>query len=49
MAADGRSALSWGSGQAAWTWYETVLGRDVPFPSLPTSATWPRPRWPRSP
>jgi len=30
----GFSALSWGSGQAAWTWYETVLGRDVPFPSL---------------
>jgi hypothetical protein len=30
----GLSALSWGSGQAAWTWYETVLGRDVPFPSL---------------
>jgi diguanylate cyclase (GGDEF)-like protein/PAS domain S-box-containing protein len=30
----GVSALSWGSGQAAWTWYETVLGRDVPFPSL---------------
>jgi diguanylate cyclase (GGDEF)-like protein/PAS domain S-box-containing protein len=30
----GASALSWGSGQAAWTWYETVLGRDVPFPSV---------------
>ena len=30
----GYSALSWGSGQAAWTWYETVLGREVPFPSL---------------
>ncbi|MDF2741119.1 MAG: Signaling protein ykoW, partial [Actinomycetia bacterium] len=30
----GASALSWASGQAAWTWYETVLGRDVPFPSL---------------
>jgi diguanylate cyclase (GGDEF)-like protein/PAS domain S-box-containing protein len=30
----GASALSWGSGQAAWTWYETVLGREVPFPSL---------------
>ena len=30
----GPSALSWGSGQAAWTWYETVLGRDVPFPSM---------------
>jgi hypothetical protein len=30
----GASALSWGSGQTAWTWYETVLGREVPFPSL---------------
>jgi hypothetical protein len=30
----GFSALSWASWQAAWTWYETVLGRDVPFPSL---------------
>jgi diguanylate cyclase (GGDEF)-like protein/PAS domain S-box-containing protein len=30
----GASALSWACGQAAWTWYETVLGRDVPFPSL---------------
>ena len=30
----GASALSWASWQAAWTWFETVLGRDVPFPSL---------------
>src|ERR687892_161075 len=30
----GASALSWASGQAAWTWYENVLGREVPFPSL---------------
>jgi diguanylate cyclase (GGDEF)-like protein/PAS domain S-box-containing protein len=30
----GASALSWGCGQTAWTWYETVLGREVPFPSL---------------
>ena len=30
----GVSALSWGSGQTAWTWYESVLGREVPFPSL---------------
>jgi hypothetical protein len=30
----GASALSWGSGQTAWAWYETVLGREVPFPSL---------------
>jgi diguanylate cyclase (GGDEF)-like protein/PAS domain S-box-containing protein len=28
------SALSWGLGQVAWTWYESVLGREVPFPSL---------------
>ena len=34
MAAAGASALSWGSGQTAWTWYESVLGREVPFPSL---------------
>jgi diguanylate cyclase (GGDEF)-like protein/PAS domain S-box-containing protein len=26
--------LSWGLGQAMWTWYECVLGRQVPFPSL---------------
>ena len=30
----GAAALSWGSGQAVWTWYESILGRDVPFPSL---------------
>ena len=30
----GASALSWASGQTAWTWYENVLGREVPFPSL---------------
>src|SRR5512132_704044 len=30
----GASALSWGCRQTAWTWYETVLGREVPFPSL---------------
>jgi diguanylate cyclase (GGDEF)-like protein/PAS domain S-box-containing protein len=30
----GASALCWGLGQTAWTWYETVLGREVPFPSL---------------
>jgi len=30
----GASALSWAGGQSTWTWYETVLGRDVPFPSL---------------
>ena len=30
----GLSCLSWGCGQAAWTWYESVLGREVPFPSI---------------
>ena len=30
----GAAALSWGCGQAVWTWYESILGRDVPFPSL---------------
>ena len=30
----GLACLSWGCGQAAWTWYESVLGRDVPFPSI---------------
>ena len=29
----GCGALSWGSGQAAWTFYESVQGRAVPFPS----------------
>src|SRR4051812_3719616 len=27
------SAFSWGAGQTVWTWYESVLGREVPFPS----------------
>src|SRR6059058_1049906 len=30
----GASALSWGIGQAIWTWYEVVQGREVPFPSM---------------
>ena len=30
----GAAALSWGLGQAVWTWYESILGREVPFPSL---------------
>ena len=30
----GAAAISWGCGQAVWTWYESILGRDVPFPSL---------------
>ena len=30
----GLASLSWSVGQAIWTWYESVLGRDVPFPSL---------------
>ena len=45
----GFSALSWASWQAAWTWYETVLGRDVPFPSLADVGYLARPRWPRPP
>ena len=30
----GLACLSWGLGQAVWTWYESVLGREVPFPSI---------------
>ncbi|GAA3286196.1 hypothetical protein GCM10020218_047630 [Dactylosporangium vinaceum] len=30
----GAGSLSWGVGQAFCIWYETVLGRAVPFPSL---------------
>ncbi len=30
----GLSMLSWGTGQVIWSWYESVLGREVPFPSL---------------
>jgi diguanylate cyclase (GGDEF)-like protein/PAS domain S-box-containing protein len=30
----GLSVLSWGLGQIAWTWYESVLGDEVPFPSV---------------
>jgi hypothetical protein len=30
----GAGLLSWSVGQAAWTWYESVLGREVPFPSV---------------
>jgi len=26
--------LSWSAGQAVWTWYESVLGQEVPFPSM---------------
>ncbi len=29
----GLGSLSWGAGQAVWTWYESVLGIDVPVPS----------------
>jgi diguanylate cyclase (GGDEF)-like protein/PAS domain S-box-containing protein len=29
----GAAVLSWGAGQIVWTWYESVLGREVPFPS----------------
>jgi diguanylate cyclase (GGDEF)-like protein/PAS domain S-box-containing protein len=30
----GASALSWSLGQAIWTYYEQVIGRQVPFPSF---------------
>jgi PAS domain S-box-containing protein len=30
----GSAVLSWGLGQLVWTWYESILGREVPFPSL---------------
>ncbi|MGH2366569.1 MAG: putative bifunctional diguanylate cyclase/phosphodiesterase [Chloroflexota bacterium] len=30
----GAGALSWGLGQAAWSYYELVLGQETPFPSL---------------
>lgn len=30
----GASALSWALGQAVWAYYELILDRDVPFPSL---------------
>ncbi len=30
----GASALTWGSGQAAWSWLELVAHQDNPFPSL---------------
>ncbi len=29
----GLAQLSWAAGQAVWTWYESLLGREVPFPS----------------
>ena len=45
----GVSALSWGSGQAAWTWYESVLGREVPFPSLADVGYLAACRWPPRP
>ncbi len=30
----GIAALSWSAGQMVWTYYESVLGQEVPFPSL---------------
>ena len=30
----GASALSWGLGELAWSWYQVVRGNDVPFPSV---------------
>ncbi len=29
----GAAAGSWGCGQVVWTWYESILGQEVPFPS----------------
>lgn len=29
----GLGTLSWGLGEGVWSWYELVLGREVPFPS----------------
>src|SRR5262249_17306530 len=29
----GLSAFSWGCGQSVWTWYESIRGVEVPFPS----------------
>jgi diguanylate cyclase (GGDEF)-like protein/PAS domain S-box-containing protein len=29
----GAAVLSWATGQVVWTWYESVLGQEVPFPS----------------
>jgi diguanylate cyclase (GGDEF)-like protein/PAS domain S-box-containing protein len=29
----GASCLAWGIGQSIWTWYESWLGQEVPFPS----------------
>lgn len=29
----GASAFAWGAGEAVWSYYETILGRPVPFPS----------------
>ena len=30
----GAGIIAWSLGQAVWTWYEVVLGVEVPFPSL---------------
>ncbi|MFL6133586.1 MAG: putative bifunctional diguanylate cyclase/phosphodiesterase [Nocardioidaceae bacterium] len=30
----GAATTSWATGQLVWTWYESVLSREVPFPSL---------------
>src|SRR5205807_894149 len=30
----GASALSWAGGEVIWSYYETIVGRQVPFPSL---------------
>ncbi|MDQ4008445.1 MAG: diguanylate cyclase, partial [Actinomycetota bacterium] len=30
----GAGVVCWAAGQLVWTWYESVLGQEVPFPSL---------------
>ena len=30
----GAASLAWGGGMAAWTWYESLRGLEVPFPSI---------------
>jgi diguanylate cyclase (GGDEF)-like protein/PAS domain S-box-containing protein len=30
----GAASLAWGGGMATWTWYESVRGLEVPFPSV---------------
>lgn len=34
----GLGCLSWGTGEAIWSWYEIVLNQDSPFPSVADAA-----------